>query len=264
VALKEVLQMADPVTPVTGSQAEYDHLLSYFKYLVTISVAFLTILIGAGTYMFHSNMKDVRDGAKGEATRVATSEAKIAVAQAFDEKNINAMILSTAQRKIETMTDKVIEQQLTTKLRPIQQRILLIGQVSESETRMRMGFRTGYNDLKALTKVSDGDVGRFAKTTLETTSESFDSRFQEGMKLKGTKGLPMLSALMSNVGRPQQSWPSNLSMVVKLIREDSDLNLVAAAFLVFRELTGSNVKMFNFDAVNTWCAQNEPKFQTGH
>jgi hypothetical protein len=209
-------------------------------------------------------MKDVREDAKEEATRVATSESKLAVAQAFDEKNINAMILSAAQQKIETMTDKAIEQQLTTKLRPIQQRILLIGQVSESETRMRLGFRTGYNDLKAFTKVSDPEVARFAKSTLETTGASFDTRFQEGVKLKGGKALPTLVGLMSNVGRPQQSLPSNLSMVVQLIREDSDLNLVAAAFLAFRELTGSEIKMFNFDGVNTWCSENQPKCQAGH
>jgi hypothetical protein len=89
---------------------EYDRLFSYFKYLVTITLGSITIILAAAGVLFYSNIKDVREDARQEATRVATAEAKARVAQAFDEKNINAMILQAAQDKVGTVTDKLIQQ----------------------------------------------------------------------------------------------------------------------------------------------------------
>src|SRR5713101_8189272 len=101
---------------VSSSQSEYEHLLSYFKYLVTLTTVVVGLLVAAGAYLFHSNMKDVREDARQEANRVATSEAQSRVKEAFDEKNINVMILTAAQQKVGTVTDRLIEQQLTSKL----------------------------------------------------------------------------------------------------------------------------------------------------
>jgi hypothetical protein len=54
--------------------------------------------------------------AKEEANRVATAEAKNRVAEAFNEKNINQMILQAATDKIGTITDKMIQDQVATRL----------------------------------------------------------------------------------------------------------------------------------------------------
>ena len=201
-------------------------------------------------------MKDVRDDAKQEATRVATTEAKASVAQAFDEKNINAMILLAAQQKVGTITDKIIEQ-VTEKLRPVQQRISLTGQISESEMRMRMGFRSELDKL--LKSTSDADVVRFGRSTLAKVSEDYDARLQEDVKTSGNKAMQALGMYFTSRHRPQESVPGNLRGVVQVIYHDSDLNAVAGAFLAFRELTGASVKMFDFAAITSWCLQNQTK-----
>jgi len=208
-------------------------------------------------------MKDVREDAKQEATRVASLEAKTRVTEAFDEKNINTAILAAAQQKVGGITDKLIEQQLTTKLQPIQQRILLIGQISESETRMRLGFRSGLEDLNKLIKnTNDPDVLRFGKSTLATTGEHFEARMQELMKQSGQKGLPFLQMMIESYGTSQQPLPTNLQDVVHVIYNNSNLNSVAAAFAAFRDLTGEDVRMFDLGAITSWCSQNKSKCQT--
>jgi hypothetical protein len=245
----------------TGSQVEYDHLLSFFKYLVTLTIAVLGLCIGIGAYLFHSNMKDVREDAKEEATRVATSEAKARVTEAFDEKHINSMILAAAQEKVGQITDKLIEQQLTEKLRPIQQRISLVGQISESEMRMRMGFRSGLDAVNAVLKsTTDPEVLQFARITLSTASQDFDTRFQENVRVMGGQALLVLQMYLINQRHiTQQSLPANLHDVVELIYHDADLNVVADAFLAFRDFTGTKVKMFDVGAVEAWCSNNQPK-----
>jgi hypothetical protein len=242
------------------SQLEYEHLLSAFKYLVTLSTAFISLIIGVGAYLFHTNMKEVRDDAKQEATRVATAEAKASVAEAFDEKNIKAMILVAAQQKIGTITDKLIEQQVTEKLRPLQQRISLTGQISECEMRMRLGFRSGLDELNRLLKsTTDPDIVRFGKSTLAIVSEDFEVRLQEEAKSAGS-AMQLMNVYLSR-RRPPEAVPGNLHSVVQVIYQDSNLNAVAIAFLAFRETTGVTVKMFDFAAITSWCSQNQTKCQ---
>jgi hypothetical protein len=245
---------------VSGSQSEYDHLLSFFKHLVTLATAFIGFLVAVTSVLYFSSRKDIREDAKQEATRVATLEAKARVIEQFDEKNINAMILSAAQQKVGTVTDKLIEQQLTSKLQPIQQRIIVIGQISESETRMRLGFRSGLEDLNRLIRATnDPDIIRFGKSTLATTAEHFDVRLQEMKKQSGQSGLPYLQLMFARQGRPQSSIPSSLHDVVQMINHDANLDSVAAAFEAFRGMTGENVKMFDFGAIASWCSQNQAK-----
>jgi hypothetical protein len=249
--------------PAASPQAEYDHLLSYFKYLVTLTTVALGLLIAIGAYLFHSNMKDVREDAKQEATRVATSEAKAGVAEAFDEKNINATILLAAQQEVGKVTDRLIEQQLNEKLRPVQQRISFVGQLSECEMRMRMGFRSGLDELNGLLKsTTDPDVTRFGKSTLATTSQDFDDRIGGSVKQLGVPAMQALVSYLISQHRPQQSLPANLHDVVQVINHEQDLNAVAGAFVAFRELTGASVKMFDFGAVESWCSNNQPKCKT--
>jgi hypothetical protein len=254
--------MGSPPVQIPSAQSEYEHLLSYFKYLVTLTTIVVGLVIGVGAYLFHSNMKDVRDDAKEEATRVATSQAKARITEAFDDKNINAMILAAAEKKIGTVTDQLIEHQLAEKLRPIQQRISLVGQISEKEMRMRMGFRSGFDELNGILKnTTDPDAVRFGRSTLAIVSQDYDARIGDDIKNSGGKAMQPLVTYMMNQHRPQQSWPSNLHDVVQIIRHDPDLNAVAGAFLAFRELTGASVKMFDFGEVEAWCSRNQPKCQ---
>jgi hypothetical protein len=254
---------SEPAVKASSGKTEYAHLLSYFKYLVTLTGAFLAVMVAVAGVLFYSNLKDVREDAKQEATRVATTEAKARVSEAFDEKNINALILEAAQRRVGTISDKLIEQQLGTRLVPIEQRIAVIGQISECDMRMRMGFRSGLDDLNKIIKTTtDSDSARFGKATLATVTENYETRVQESIKQNGQKGMQNLQTYFLKLGRPQISVPSNLRMVVQTISNDNDLNAVAAAFAAFRDLTGADAKMFDFAAVAKWCSQNQGKCES--
>jgi hypothetical protein len=259
----QAAQNAGPANQSDAAGSEFKNLLSYFKYLVTLTMGAIGVMIAVAGFLFYSNLKDVREEAKQQATRVATAEAKSAVAQAFEEKHINELILIAAQNKVGAVSDKLIEQQLTSKLAPIQKRIALIGQISESGARMRLGIRAGLDELNSVLKDSnDADVQKFTKSTLETIGQDYEDRVQEGIKTSGVKGMMLLQTFMQRLGRQQSSLPSNLHMVVETINHDSDLNVVATAFVAFRELTGETVKMFDFGFIKLWCSQNQSKCQS--
>jgi len=224
---------------------------------VWLTGGFVTVLVAAAGFLFYSNLKDIREDAKQEATRVATVESKAAVEKAFDEKNINDQIQKAAQQKIAAITDRMIEQQIASKLQPLQKRVLMIGQITESQARMRLGFRSGLDDLNSImSSTTDPDTLQFAKGTLTITAEDFEQSWVDSQRTNSQSWFDLLKAYTN---RPGWNSPQNLGEVVGVINKNKDLNVVAIAFLAFQELTGEKVKMFDLRAVNNWCSSHEPK-----
>jgi hypothetical protein len=248
--------------PTSDAENHFKSLLEYFKHLVWLTSAAVGIIVAVASYFLFSNLRDVRKEAKEEATRVATDEAKLAVKNAFDEKNINDLILRAAKDKVGTVTDKMIEEQLTTNLRPVEDRILLIGHISECEARIHTGFRSALIELTGIVNTArDPTALRFAKSTLEITTDGYNTYWLSSMKeakAEGIKPLDFLSLHLPIQGRPQTP---TLHDAIVLIDTNQDLNVVALAFIVFREITGENVKMFDFASVKAWCAKHQTECQ---
>jgi hypothetical protein len=267
---------AQPQAARSDAEAHYTNLLAYFKHLVWLTGIALGVVILVAGYLFHSNLqdnlRDVRQDAKGEATRVATEEAEKGVKTVLSGTNMNELVQKVAregvaeavtgemvENKVGPIADKMIEQQLASKLQPIEQRIVLIGRISECEARIHAGFRSALEELTGIMNTThDPTALQFAKSTLASTSEGYDTYWQTEMK--GFQGLKPLNYLQMTLSRPgTNAQPQNLHDVVQLIDSDQNLNTVALAFIVFRDLTGDKVKMFDFPAVKSWCAKNPAK-----
>lgn len=241
-----------------GPQAEYTNLVSYFKHLVWLTFGALTVVVAAGGYVFYTNMRDLRADVTAAATKIATDESHRAVANAFDEKNITQQIQEAAHAKIGTITDQMIEQQITSKLQPIQKRTLMIGRISESQARARLGIRSGLDELNAIIRnTKDQDTLEFAQSTLATVAQDYDATWSHPpAKAPQTTWLDFLKIMVPGTGGKP---PQNLAGVVEEINTSDNLNTVAIATFAFRDLTGEKIKMFDIDAVHRWCANHEPK-----
>jgi hypothetical protein len=136
--------------------------------------------------------------------------------------------------------------------------MILIGRISECEPRIHMGDRSALNQLTDTIKTTrDPTALNFAKSTLATTSEGYDTFFQKDKKERYPLAKP-LEYLRTQAG---ESPSKNLHDVVVVIDTDQNLNAVAVGFIAFRQMTGENVKMFDFAAVKSWCSQHQPQCQ---
>jgi hypothetical protein len=174
-----------------------------------------------------------------------------------------AKLADAARDKISTITDTMIEQQLNSKLKPIQDRIITIGRISECEARIHTGFRSGWVELNTIVRqTKDPAVRQFAQSTLAATAEGYDSTFHASTLLASYSAqlqYPMLTQWLFQT-MDENTSVSSLADVVRIINEDQNLNAVAAATLFFRRASGEkSIKMFDFDAVNQWCANHEPQ-----
>ena len=263
-------------TPLGDAEAHYRELVAFFKHLVWLTGGALGVVILVGGYLFHSNLQDALreagENAKGEANRVAREESQKAVKTAFDEEHVRGLVEQVAKEKVNAVTDKmveekvgsiadkVIEQRLTSKLQPIEQRIVLIGRISECEARIHTGFRSALDELVGIrNRASDPQVQQFAESTLVTTAKGYEDYWLANVqRLPPNKAIDLLKG---NVVPAIQPPPSTLRDMVGLINKNNDLNTVALAFLAFRDLSGEHVKMFDMGAVNSWCTKNQPKCQ---
>lgn len=221
--------------------------------------------------LFYSNLRDIRKDAKDEATRVATDESRDAVKRAFEEEHVKKLVEDVAKEKISAVTDdmvaqkvnsiadKVIEQRLSSKLQPIEQRIVLMTRISDCETRIKFDSRDGYVELvNIVTTTHDADVAQFGKKVLDSIVKSYDAAWVFELKQSKQPPFDFLKAMMTGNGKQP---PANLSDVVRIIGNEQSLSLVALAFDAFRDMTGEKVKMFDFVTVKSWCSKNPGKCQ---
>jgi len=260
-----------PSLPLSSQAADaeshYKSLLEYFKNLMWLTGLMLALIIAVGGFFFWTNLRDVRQDAKEQARQVATAEAEKGVKQAFDEKNVNELIQKVAREKINAVTDsmieqkvgpivdKVIEQQLNPKLRPLQEKMLLIGHISELQILIHRGDRPSLDELiKTMDETHDADVRRFAAGTLDSVRTSYEKAHEHETRELSLPGVDPFSFLQSSSG------PSTLGHVVYVIHTGSEIDGVASATIIFRQVTGEkSIKMFDFKAVDRWCASHEPR-----
>jgi hypothetical protein len=160
------------------------------------------------------------------------------------------------EEKVGPVADRMIEQRIDSRLQPIEQRITLMTRISDCETQIRFNSRDAYEELvRIVQNTRDPEVIRYGKKALDSINKNYDAAWQPTPSWK-QKPLDFMKSLM--IGNLKQP-PSNLHDVVSVINDESDLSLVALGFIVFRDLTGEKVRMFDFAAVKSWCASHQPK-----
>lgn len=226
--------------------------------------------------LFYKDLNDARADAKDQAARIATEASRDAVKKAFEEEHVKKLVEDVAKEKISAVTDqmvaekvgpiadKMIEQRLTSKLQPIEESIVQIGRVSECEARIHLGYRSSLFELMSIVHdARDHYVREFAKATLTSTTKNYEDFWITSVKDAGTNSaVGLFSDHLVKPGKPLTRSAASLVTVVDAIDHDDDLNTVTLAFLCFRELTGEQVKMFDFDAVKVWCGNHKNRCQS--
>jgi hypothetical protein len=265
---------SDGVTPQVArsdAEAHYTNLLAYFKHLVWLTGGALGLVVLVAGYLFHSNLqdslRDVRQDAKAEATQVAREEAERGVKAVLSGTDMKELVQRVAQEGVaEAVTADMVEEKVGPladrmvehKLQPVEQRMLLLGRISDEGTRMRVGLRSGLDELRLIANgTGDPKALQFAKDRLTLITNDYDTVEERNVQRSPThKAIDALGTYRFG------ERPSSLHDVVQIIDNDADLNYVALAFLAFRDLSGEQyVKMFDFTAVKSWCASHQPKCQ---
>lgn len=310
--------------PMTEAEAHYRSLADFFKYLVTIVLSGIALLVGVGLYVTNKDMaamraevrqnisdvksdlkqslsdvktdtrtavdstkqaagsaiKGTQDAAetqisqiRGQSASIALGEAQRRVEDAFKNRNIESIVESAAKQQVAPVIERQLRGEVDRALIVLQRDITLFAQIADASD----GSREGFGKLLELEKNGPNEVVRLRAKSMREAIADRDEKWAkyvfegDGVKDKDIAYHVFFDPALDESGFHRYSDMSReefeklsepqkkthlLSSLVKIIRTSRDMNVVAKSFLGLRELTGYQFRVFDFDAVNGWCAQN--------
>jgi citrate lyase gamma subunit len=254
-------------TPKTDqAKIEYDRLIAYFKLLVWITGALFGLVIAAAGILLFKSTADIqtqlsatRDAAtqqiatiKTSAQDTAKSEAQKAIDAAFEKQNVQRVIETAAQRKVDMAVEASVQRNLGARIEAFRNLVNEIGEISNHGAQLRLGFRSGLDYLlKTRDETSDPTVKAYASSTVKLIAADYE------------KGETMFrSDILDDPNRfflAAAPTPRQLMAVIKNPGEVYSARMTAWAFLDMKKRVGWDVPMFDIPAAEKWCAQHKPK-----
>lgn len=264
--------------PATKSpvEKEYEHMISFHKWIVHTILIALGIVIAGGLGIFYRDMSQVRSQAaaamsetkdaasreisnvRDDAAKIAIGEARKRVDDAFRSENIQAMIDTAAKRQVGPAIDRRVRQEVDLVMAGLEQQISTLGEIADLGTRMRVGLRSGLEGLTLKANAATNETERrMAQDLLAKISSDYETLHRGSLR-----GPPPITARQALSGVPDLHFdpnnPKPVPAIVRIIREEANLNVVALAFLALGETTGHQFRMFELDSVEQWCKEQAP------
>jgi hypothetical protein len=185
----------------------YDKLISYFKYLVTISVGAITIIVSFAICFTYNNMNDLRNDAlesskesketikefnayaqrsinqtqeqtgkqitliSTEAAQLAQTAAIEKIDQTFESENINKLIENIAERKLKKKIDSIVNEKLSEANKIIDEQLIIIPDLILCTDKVGQGDRKAFEFLDSIFKSTNNQ--KIRKLTNEIINTKF-------------------------------------------------------------------------------------------
>ena len=277
---------ATVTTPRTEVEIHYKELRSYFEGLVTKTLITLGIVVSVGLILFYKDMSQVRSDAnsaierirsqakteieqardsvnrelsaiRAEAASIARDEARKGVDDAFKTTSISTMIEDAAKKEVGSVIEREVRNEANRVMHSIQADISSLGQIADTGMQMRVGLRSGLNQLLELQRTASNENTRmWAKRLFESIATDYDTVTQESLRQFNQNALQALE--IYSQGKIKLSNEHNpVPRLLEVIESDRDLRHIAFAFLALREATGVPFRMFDIEGVNHWCDEHK-------
>jgi hypothetical protein len=248
------------------AEIEYKSLNSYFERILKLTLLMITVVLAvAGTFLWRSSSdakssievtrieaaREIENVGK-QSSEIARTEARQRIDEAFEKENVQQMIERVARERVDTAVDRQIDKNLSARIKGLQDEIAAIGDVAGAASRLRLGFREGWDTLVRQSNNSDESVRRYARASLLMIGADYETVLNKQF------GGMTATQLVASLASPKEP-PKNPREVLEIIRHSDRMEAVAASFLLLREMTGTKIQVFDIPTAEKWCADNKPK-----
>ena len=264
----------------TEEQRHYESITNYFKYLVTVTAAAITIITGVVLYFTFQNVSEARkevndklsemkneikdasqssqksfdklqeqakdevQNFKDEIQSYALNETKLKVNEAFEGNNIRQMVEQAADKKLNEQLDKIVQEK-------IYKDMTLIPEIVLAVDRIRAGERSGLEHLDSLRLYnSNSSIRRLASKAYMEKARDYDKIYNTNKKAIKLKEITSNIELRLHVTKPDTI--TLIKGLVSIIQNNQILDNVAVAINYLNRLTNNNFAMFDFKSINEW------------
>jgi hypothetical protein len=230
---------------------------SFLQYAVKLVAIPLSLLLVVAGVLGWRSIEDVKHTIEAEARRDTQTEITLLhgeiekrLSHEFETPALQQTIKDASKTIVVTAVNKQVGD-LAGRMALLQTQITETGEISNAGARLRLGFRPALDTLVEKMKSSNSYVSQYARSTLYLIGSDYDSSFSMGY------GNP--SPLEGARRYFQTLTPLTLRYLMDTIKTDKAAQMVAAAFVVFRDMTSSKIQTFDIPEAEKWCAEHRPK-----
>ena len=262
------------------SENHYKSLLSYFNNLVRTTSGIFVILITIVGILFFQDRASMNEAIteskntakqaientenyankkieeiNSKAEKIALDEAKSTVKKILQEKNVETMIDSFVNVWIDNSVNEQIKVAIKESEEKYIENIQNILDIGDAAMRMRLGLRSGLNDLAYfMNRNADANLSLIAKNYYLQIKNDYNRNSIDNFNRKYPNP--------ANIVQPEllgmYEHDTDVRRLIKVLENnDSLLNQIADAFVGLRHKTGENFEMFDFEKVNKWWENNK-------
>jgi len=192
-----------------------------------------------------------------QSAAIALGEAQRRVENAFRTTNVETLVEDAARRQVGVVIERQAKGEVDRAMDSLQQDITMPGRLADAGAKMRIGMRSGWDQLFSLINSSTNEnVLQRGKAIFESIATDYESYVKESMG-----GHSALETEYGEKLKELRSKPEFVQGMIARIRSGRDLHEVATSFLTLREVMGRPFKMFDIEAVEQWCAQHSQQCQ---
>jgi hypothetical protein len=264
----------DPQPPTANrsvAEVEYRSLTAYFEKLVKYTYGAIAVILAVAGLSLWRSTSDIKTDAAAaiiatkesanqqimkigaEAASTAQSAAQKAIDQVLEKPNIKQLIERTTQEKVGSAVEREIETKLAVRIDAFRTLIAEIGEISNHGAQLRLGFRSGLDYLVKKTSSPDATVREYAKSTLRLIGADYEQSLKGIVVPGGVTAVVMFGGIgMAEAAKTPKG-------LMGIIHNAESAQLIAAAFIELKKITGMPVQVFDIPAAERWCAENRPK-----
>jgi hypothetical protein len=261
---------------------KYEKLISYFKYLVTVTGSAITIIVAVALYFTYNNLSELRNEVREssieyketikefndyaqnaidqtqnqtnkqislistEAKQLALTAAKEKIEQTFESENINKLIEDAAERKLENEIDLIVNKKLSDANKIIDEQLNIIPNLILYTDNVRQGDRKAFEFLDSLYRNTNNEkIKELTKNIIAGKTKDYDEAITMTInELKFKSPFDLLLGVEKN-SIINQDTSIMINNLIDYINKSSDLNEIANSFYILRHL-GVDIQTFDF------------------
>jgi hypothetical protein len=259
-----------------SEKTEYESLLRYFKYLVTLTLIILGLIITAGSIVFIQDRHDLKDQLnelkdesiasisrtedaafikveeiKREIEEIAEKEITKELDYIFEKENISKLIMEKVKNEIKQNVTYLIDNEINKSVKNINEQLTESTAINDAAIRMRIGHIEGLNLLKSYSKnaIFLNNRARANELLIKITNDyvTFNERMSKDLIGYGKDGI-VVNLLHLKI----ENDSSAIMNLVDLINTNLYLNDISSAIVLLNIKAGTNFKPFEIKEINSW------------
>lgn len=270
----------------------YDKHISFFKWMMSIAGLILTGIVGVILSMTWGNMKEYREESRkdmaemkndikelrnesmntikdtkeqlykqvpairDEAQTMALIAVRKSIEQQFETQNIRLLVEQTAEQKLGSQANVMIEKYLKKASKNIDEQTKIVTELIFATDQIRNGFRKGYRILDSLRNFHELELVRNMASDLLKRKETDYEIAQNNINTDKDSVL-LIPAYGDSTIRKDPNLI--IGRLINTINKDEDLNTVALSVTALRKLTDIKFDLFDFLRINIWYIREFPK-----